>query len=239
MEFLPLNGNQKFGSQVPLEQYPFHIQELLPKEYMTLFINTFGDYFSPDRIQHSGPFGLFPGRTTVPLFLAGGNGQTQPKKCESSNCDDNEDDSDAQFCQHLPPQPKTDLHSEPIGNISIQLHGKKRWRLISPKYSHQLQPSISLHGRAFFYSHLQPKNTYDHTSFLELPIPHYDIITKAGDTLWIPPWMWHRVDYIPGSVSLAASIFQFRPLEFVTRNPLFSLLVIPNLIKELLRLQTE
>jgi len=233
------NGNQKFGSQIPLEQYPHYIQELLPKEYVTLFTNTFGDYFSPDRIQHSGPFGLFPGRTTVPLFLAGGNSQSKQHDCRKNNHEDDVEDPSIQYCSYSSPQPRTDLHSEPIGNIAIQLYGEKRWRLISSKYSYLLQPSISRHGRAFFYSHLQPSNQFDPTSSMKLPTPHYDLITNAGDALWIPPWMWHRVDYIQDSIALAASIFQFRPLEFMTHNHLFAILVIPNLIKELLRTQTE
>ena len=74
-------------------------------------------------------------------------------------------------------------------------------------------------------------------------IPHYEIKTNSGDGLWVPPWTWHRVDYIPETVSLAASLFHFRPWEFFTNNKLFALLIVPNLVtltlKEIFKMNIE
>ena len=127
---------------------------------------------------------------------------------------------------------RTDLHCEPIGNVAVQLYGKKKWTLVDPSFSHLLRPTIAKDGRAYYFSSLDPKISLDH-------IPKYEIITEAGDALWVPPWYWHRVDYIDNGVSFAASLFHFRPYDFFLNNPLYSILVTPNLVKELLRFKIE
>ena len=110
-----------------------------------------------------------------------------------------------------------------------------------PKQRVFLKPSVLRHHRAFYYSNLDPLDPGSLTS-----VPHYNVITKAGDALWLPPWMWHRVDYIDTGdnatakePALAASLFHFRPSEFGLNNPLFAILMVPNLIKELLGKNTE
>lgn len=201
-----VNSTIKIGTQKPIETYPFLIETIAPNDIVTAF---FGKRFQPDDVK---PYlGVLPPLTTVPIFLARG-----------LQIPDNQKNV------------RTDLHCEPIGNIAIQLEGSKKWTLVHPKYSRLLQPTISKHGRAFFYSKLNPiNNHYLHD------IPHYEIITNNGDGLWIPPWTWHRVDYIPETVSLAASLFHFRPWEFVVNNPLFAISIVPNLFKELFGWKTE
>lgn len=68
--------------------------------------------------------------------------------------------------------------------------------------------------------------------------------------------MWHRVDYDSGdgggeesesaavatpyeNLSIGASIFHFYPYLYVTNLPLFSFLIVPNLIQEVLGFNTE
>lgn len=60
--------------------------------------------------------------------------------------------------------------------------------------------------------------------------------------------MWHRVDYdvienyeeeelatsSKNKISIGASIFHFFPLLYITNYPLFSILIVPNLLKEML-----
>eukprot|EP00956_Cyclotella_meneghiniana_P042786 scaffold249318_cov54-Cyclotella_meneghiniana.AAC.1 len=81
---------------------------------------------------------------------------------------------------------RTDLHTEPIGNIAVQLHGTREWTLVPTKWSGLLRPTVSKHGR---------------DPLTELPIRLKEIplvwkcVTNQGDALWVPPWMWHRVDY--------------------------------------------
>ncbi|KAL7473251.1 hypothetical protein ACHAXS_014030 [Conticribra weissflogii] len=145
--------------------------------------------------------------------------------------------------------PRTDLHCEPIGNQAVQLQGTRRWTLIPASASGVLRPTVSKHGRGYFYSNLDP--------FTELPnrlksLPVvYEVVTSSGDAVWIPPWVWHRVDYFvdeeimneddspKDSLSLGASIFHFYPGLFASNFPLFALLIVPNLIWEALGLNIE
>lgn len=42
---------------------------------------------------------------------------------------------------------RTDMHTEPIGNIAVQLQGTRTWTLIPGESSGLLRPSVSKHGR--------------------------------------------------------------------------------------------
>ena len=53
-----------------------------------------------------------------------------------------------------------------------------------------------------------------------------------ADALWVPPWTWHRVDYLPDVTALAASLFHLR-LEQLGNNAFFTALAVPNMAKEL------
>lgn len=54
------------------------------------------------------------------------------------------------------PQARTDLHCEPIGNMALQLGGRKRWTLVPPGESRYLRPTLSRDGRAYFQSEVPP-----------------------------------------------------------------------------------
>lgn len=94
-------------------------------------------------------------------------------------------------------------------------------------------------------------------------IPYYSVVTNAGDAVWVPTWTWHRVDYyddnndssspspttsqadttttdeVFSSIALGASLFHFRPIDFVINNPLFAILIIPALFRELIGYNTQ
>jgi len=155
------------------------------------------------------------------------------------------------------PHPRTDLHCEPIGNQAVQLQGTRRWTLIPASFSGMLRPTVSKHGRGYFYSNLDPIAELPNR-LRSLPIV-YEVVTSSGDAVWIPPWVWHRVDYYDAddnsgrddeesnnddvnpedSLSLGASIFHFYPGLFANNFPLFAFLIIPNLIWEALGLNIE
>lgn len=192
-------GSQKLGTQLLVHNFPALIDTIICPEFSAMF----GDRFKPTDLLSL--FGIFPALTTVPVFLAGGRPHQDGK------------------------HPRTDLHCEPIGNVAVQLDGKKRWTLISSNESHRLRPSIAEDGRAYYFSNLEPNDSNALSC-----IRRFEIVTEPGDALWVPPWFWHRVDYLDREVSLAASLFHFRPIDFLKFNSLYSLLVIPNLLKELL-----
>ena len=160
--------------------------------------------------------------------------------------------------------PHTALHCEPIGNIAVQLSGEKLWTLIRPEYSKLLRPYIAPDGRAFFVSSLPISQITRNGANDPKRIPHYQAVTEAGDALWVPTWTWHRVDYVAStfspndhnhrptetnvpqdryeqsaSIAIGASIFHFRPLDFVQNNPLFALLIVPAIVLELIGSKTQ
>jgi hypothetical protein len=163
-----MDSKAKIATQLIVEKHPDLIQEVLPPPYIHIISEIFGNVFQPQHLEATGPFGMFPAWTTVPIFIAnsrsGSRTNTQPSPSECLQQDTN--------------HPRTDLHCEPIGNIAVQLQGQKRWSLVSFKYSRYLRPSVSRHGRAFFFSMLQDTSNLNH-------VPHYQVITETGDALWV------------------------------------------------------
>ena len=110
----------------------------------------------------------------------------------------------------------------------LMLSGKKRWLLFPQDQSKLLRPRISPDGRGYVYATRNPSD-----SAIEA-LPRYEVTVDAGDLLWVPPWCWHRVEYIEGTSALSISLFHFRMFDFVASNPLFAVAVLPNVVKELL-----
>jgi len=204
----------KIGTQFLVQTYPELIKEVAPADIVTAL---FGDYFQPSHVVGSGPFGFFPAITTVPVFVAR-TGTPITSTVKDDTCTNDE-------------HPRTDLHCEPIGNVAVQLQGEKQWMLISPEHSFRLQPAAAPDGRAFFASFAE--NTAS--------VPQYHVTTGAGDALWIPTWTWHRVDYIATEedVAIGGSLFHFRATDFLRNNPLYAMLIIPSLVKELVGYNTQ
>jgi hypothetical protein len=242
----------KIGSQEYIKAYPDRLDEVAPP---TLISTLFGNRFTVDRLLghiHS-PWSLLQGPLTVPIFVANANiksPDTENPTTDSSSSSSSTCPTAATATTATTARPFTGLHCEPIGNISVQLAGAREWTLVQPTYWTWLRPSVSPDGRGFFASWAP---TIDH-------VPRYRLRTLPGDAVWVPPWTWHRVDYVmattnhdgndhddhdddhddlDGTVSLGASLFHFRPVEFVTRNPIFALLLAPYLAGELLGTKTQ
>ena len=130
---------------------------------------------------------------------------------------------------------RTDLHCEPIGNLVLQLGGRKRWTLVPPSQSRLLKPSLSSDGRAYFVSKLPTENPEETLAHVR----RWVVDTDTGDAVYVPTWTWHRVDYLPGVTALSASLFHVRTEQIVGNNPLFAGLVVPNMLKELVGWKTQ
>ena len=129
-------------------------------------------------------------------------------------------------------RPRTDLHSEPIASVAVQLRGSKRWTLVDASSSSVVRPRPSPDGRAYFRSAL-------HDSEVDRIEGRYEVETTAGDMLYVPPWTWHAVAYDSTDVSVAASLFHFVPSSFVRNQPAFAVAILPNLVKELVGVKTQ
>jgi hypothetical protein len=194
----------KIGTQLLARKNPELIYEVAPNDVMT---NLFGPFFSPKMVQGF-LNGWMPPLTVVPLFVA------KAKKLQGNDT----------TCLSSTEQPRTDMHCEPIANILVQLEGEKEITLISPEYSLYLKPGLSPDRRAYIYS--QSRSFDD--------IPRYIHTIQKGDAIYVPTWTWHRVDYTFGEeVAISGSLFHFRPLDFVRRNPLHAAVILPNLLLEL------
>ena len=220
-------------------------------------------YFTPNAIRGSNSLRqLFPKLTTVPLFVA--NSHPLPSNITTTSSSTNSTHNSHNDTQPLLSAPHTALHCEPIGNIAVQLSGEKLWTLIRPEYSKLLRPYIAPDGRAFFVSSLPITQITRNGANDPKRIPYYQAVTEAGDALWVPTWTWHRVDYVAStfspndhnhrptetnvpqdryeqsaSIAIGASIFHFRPLDFVQNNPLFALLIVPAIVLELIGSKTQ
>ncbi|KAG7353416.1 cupin-like domain containing protein [Nitzschia inconspicua] len=231
-----LDGHpHKIGSQLIVQENPQLLVEVAPLSLVTAL---FGDYFSMNHLLgHGKTLGIFPGITTVPLFVANGkatrtNHHQQQEEEVADHETSNQTDEDASCSKDDGRQsfenrtiPSTGLHCEPIANVAVQLSGFRRWTLVDPKYSWMLRPALSRDGRSFFPSWV---TSLDH-------VPRYELITNPGDAVFVPTWTWHRVDYMKESedLSIGASLFHFRVWDYIMRNPLFAVLIIPSLIGEL------
>jgi hypothetical protein len=206
----------KIGTQLLVQEYPTLMEEVAP---MNLITDLFGNHFDQKHLLgHGSVLGIFPGTTTVPVFVANGVpvGSDAPETTKISNPTSTSKDG--------PRRPVTGLHCEPIGNVAVQLSGVKEWTLIDPEHFSKLNPALAADGRAFFASWA---TSLDH-------VPRYKVKTFAGDAVWVPTWTWHRVDYIESDdVSIGGSLFHFRPADFIWRNPLYALLIVPAMLKEL------
>jgi hypothetical protein len=226
----------KIGTQVIIEKYPELRDEIInvtlakelfgwkedPKENLERFFGDKKTFLSKK----------LPSTSYYPVFIADNKPANMEEEEQSSI------------------HPRTDLHAEPIGNIAVQLHGFRKWTLVPTKYSTLLAPTVSKHGRAYMYSNIDP--TIDLPKRLKsLPLV-YECVTRRGDALWVPPWMWHRVDYSytktqeleehfddeDDTLSFGASIFHFYPSLFI-RFPLFAFLIMPNLLWEVIGINIE
>jgi hypothetical protein len=250
----------KIGSQFIVQADPTLLEEVAPQSFVE---ELFGDYFSIERLLgHGNTFGIFPGLTTVPVFVANGNPSAAPAATattdnvkgshvhlEESSCEQdsnnkssnkNSESINIESCPAAPSShnfvdrqetPLTGLHCEPIANVAVQLSGFRKWTLVDPQHTWLLRPAISSDKRSFFPSWV---SSLDH-------VPRYEVITYPGDAIFVPTWTWHRVDYLKGSndLSIGASIFHFRMLDYVRRNPLFAVLMIPALIGELAGISSQ
>ena len=114
------NSKIKIGTQIPVENYPSSlIHNVAPNDIVT---QLFGNHFCIDDLN---PYlGISPQSTTVPIFLARGLNKSAPEKShninqirhQGSSCDHHQHTDNSTNQRNV----RTDLHCEPIGNISIQ-----------------------------------------------------------------------------------------------------------------------
>ena len=129
---------------------------------------------------------------------------------------------------------RTDLHAEPITDVVFQMQGIKKWSIIDPQCWRSIKPRISPNGRAYLASDLDPDD-----------LPNYPCLTQFDlgprDLLFIPPFWFHRVDYVDDDVAVGVSLFHFRfaPILLNLRNIFFFAITSPAIPKEMIGWKTQ
>lgn len=103
-------------------------------------------------------------------------------------------------------------HTEPGNNWFIQVIGKKRWYLISPKDSAFMRP-IKRTARLVIPSNADEVAKHED----RYPVLYTDV--EAGDMLFNPEWYWHRTKLYPGP-TISVPMREFYPLRNI-RSSLF------------------
>jgi len=80
------------------------------------------------------------------------------------------------------------LHCAVGGNFFFNIHGKKRWILIDPKYSKYLKSTPSDEFEFVISGH-----DIENPSDILNRIPKFEVTLEPGDVLYNPPWWWHYV----------------------------------------------
>ena len=88
------------------------------------------------------------------------------------------------------------MHHAFMKNLFAQLHGDRKWTMVSPRYSPYLQP---LQGVAYangFRVHRDWGRGEWAAWFAA--VPRFEATLHAGDVLYIPPWWWHATTHHEG-----------------------------------------
>lgn len=89
---------------------------------------------------------------------------------------------------------------DPIDNIFVQIHGRKRVLLVSPEYDFGMYPR---EGGAHWHSQVDPENP-DWRKFPRFAdVILQDAIVGPGDILFIPRNYWHHVRALEKSISMS------------------------------------
>jgi hypothetical protein len=95
----------------------------------------------------------------------------------------------------------TPLHHDPLSNLFLQIHGRKRFTLFSPRHFGELYP-------------FPADSRFSHMSYVDVERPdldrfprfpdaqRFEIVLAPGDLLFLPPFWWHHVRSLEVSVSV-------------------------------------
>lgn len=124
-------------------------------------------------------------------------------------------------------QTVTHLHCDQPCNLFVQIHGKKKWTLISVDQSHLLYPQAT--QTAYFKSSTDLGNLDEKEHPLLKKATRWETILDEGDVLYIPPHVWHHVENLTETIGLGfrfssisaavRSSFMFTFLRFCAQNP--------------------
>ena len=122
---------------------------------------------------------------------------------------------------------QTRLHLEPGKILNIQLHGRKKWFLLSHKFSHFIDPLLS-QSSIHFSGKINNKD--DLVNLLDQSVVVYSCELEKGDALFVPPFHWHLVETQSESVSISLQWSQI--VKSFLNNPYMYIFTISSFLKK-------
>jgi hypothetical protein len=135
------------------------------------------------------------------------------------------------------PNTATSLHCAGVSNLFVQIYGRKKWVLISPRYTPFMYPAAT---RGINW---QSRVDFRDPDYVSCPlyrfVDRYETLLGPGDVLWNPPFVWHGVVNL--TESIAVSLWWTNVTRAFRNNVLLSALTLcgrPNPIAMQLGLNT-
>lgn len=123
----------------------------------------------------------------------------------------------------------TPIHCGFSHTLFVQITGKKKWILWAPNERIFFDPRAE--RRSYFHTNADPYNLDDPNFPLIKYIKRYEVVLEPGDVLWFPSLLWHQVENLTDSISVAYK-FADIPTAFHSSKilaPLYFLATKPNL----------
>jgi len=132
---------------------------------------------------------------------------------------------------------RTGYHAEPGSSFFVQIHGRKRWTFVNPRYT--VFMSAALRNDSYFgYSTVDTNKSKEELDAdghgLYNLVPKYEVVLEPGDVLFSPQWWWHTVDNLSPTIGVGARFLT----TFFAGNPIYSVMHIlaPTMWKQYLRI---
>jgi hypothetical protein len=104
---------------------------------------------------------------------------------------------------------KTEVHCALTNNFFINVHGRKKWFIFSPKYNQFIDSPINW-GPGVYGSEVDVNMRNDPDHPLWKYVDGYEFIMEPGDILYNPPFWWHRVSNLTDNVSIGLRWFDLK-----------------------------
>jgi hypothetical protein len=120
------------------------------------------------------------------------------------------------------PQTATSFHCAGVSNLYVQVYGRKKWVLISPRFTPFMYPALS--KGLNWQSRVDFRNPDYGSCPLYRYVDRYECVLEPGDVLWNPPFVWHGV--LNMTESIAVSLWWTNVTRAFANNTVLSALTL-------------
>jgi hypothetical protein len=243
----------KIGTQLFIQTYPELIEEVAPIPIVT---KLFGSYFTPQAIRGSGPFNIFPALTTVPIFVANSN---PPSTNDPNKKKQSQPPHTALHCEpigniavqlsgqklwtlvgpeyslmlqpYIAPDGRAFFASAlPISNVvTNDNHNIPYYQTTTEAGDAIWVPTWTWHRVDYVVS----------TSSVSTSSTTASISNKTAIGMIANKDMVANEQQQSSTIAIGASLFHFRPIDFIRNNPLHAILILPAIVLELIGYNTQ